>query len=132
MLAKLRIKRNHEERIVRGNPWIFSNEIENFSALKNLEKGSIIEVEIRKEEPFALAYFNPSSLIAARILSYDLKQKIDENFFIEKISAAKVLREKFFDKNFYRLIHSEADFLPGLVVDRFDNVFCCQISTAGM
>ena len=92
----------------------------------------LVKVEIRKEEPFALAFFNPHSLIAARILSYELDEKIDEEFFVKKILAAKNLREKFFEKPFYRLIHSEADFLPGLVIDRFDNVLSCQISTAGM
>jgi len=132
LLPKLKIKRHHEVRIVKGHPWIFSNEIENFSAIKNLEKGSIVEVQIKKDEPFALAFFNPHSLIAARILTYDLSKEINEDFFVEKISAAKFLREKFFDKAFYRLIHSEADFLPGLIIDRFDNVLVCQISTAGM
>ncbi len=130
--TKLRIKRHSEIRIVKGHPWIFSNEIENFSALKNIEKGSLIMVQINKDDDFALAYFNPHCLIAARILTHDLTQKIDEDFFIEKILAAKNLREKFYDKPFYRLIHSEADFLPGLVVDRFGDVLSCQISTAGM
>lgn len=131
-LPTLRIKRHSELRIVRGHPWIFSNEIENFSALKTLEKGTLVEVIINKDDSFGLAYFNPHSLIAARILSHDATQEIDENFFIAKISAAKILREKFFDKPFYRLIHSEADFLPGLIVDRFGDVLSCQISTAGM
>ncbi len=128
----LRIKRHHDLRISKGHPWIFSNEIENFPALKNLEKGSLIEVNINKEDLFALAYFNPHSLISARILTYNLNQKIDVEFFVEKILAAKTLREKFFDKPFYRLVHSEADFLPGLVIDRFVDIFVCQISTAGM
>ena len=128
----LKIKRHHEIRIVKGHPWIFSNEIENFPSLKSLEKGTILEVQIKRDEPFALAFFNPHSLIAGRILTYDVKQEIDENFLIQKISAAKKMREKFFDKPFYRLIHAEADFLPGLIIDRFDNVLSCQISTAGM
>lgn len=130
--TKLRIKRHSEIRIVKGHPWIFSNEIENFAALKNLEKGSLVIVQINKDDDFALAYFNPHCLIAARILTHDLTQKIDEDFFVEKILAAKNLREKFYDKPFYRLIHSEADFLPGLVIDRFGDVLSCQISTAGM
>ncbi|MES2961825.1 MAG: class I SAM-dependent rRNA methyltransferase [Pseudomonadota bacterium] len=130
--TKLKIKKHHEVRIVRGHPWIFSNEIENFAALKYLEKGTLIEVQVKKDEPFALAYFNPNNLISARILTYDVKQEINEDFFIEKISAAKILRDRFFDKPFYRLIHSEADFLPGLIIDRLDNVLSCQISTAGM
>ena len=82
-LPQLRIKRHSELRIVKGNPWIFSNEIENFSAIKNLKKGSLVEVVINKDDSFGLAYFNPHSLIAARILSHNLNQKIDENFFVE-------------------------------------------------
>jgi 23S rRNA (cytosine1962-C5)-methyltransferase len=131
-MYKLKIKKHHELRVVHGHPWIFSNEIENFSELKTLEKGTLVQVQIRKEEPFALAYFNPHSLIAARILSYKIDEKIDENFFEKKILAAKSMREKFFKKPFYRLIHSEADFLPGLVIDCFGDVLSCQISTAGM
>lgn len=131
-MHKLKIKKHHELRVVHGHPWIFSNEIENFSELKTLEKGTLVQVQIRKEEPFALAYFNPHSLIAARILSYKIDEKIDENFFEKKILAAKSMREKFFKKPFYRLIHSEADFLPGLVIDCFGDVLSCQISTAGM
>ncbi len=130
--AKLRIKKHQEVRIVEGHPWIYSNEIENFSEIKSLKKGTILEVIIKHSQLFALAYFNPHSLIAARILTYDVSQKIDEEFFINKILSAKILREKFFDNPFYRLIHSEADSLPGLVIDRFDNIFSCQISTAGM
>ena len=131
-IAKVKIKAHHEKRLIEGNPWIFSNEIENFSSLKNLEKGSLIEVEIYKQPNFALAYFNPHSLISCRILSYNSIEKIDESFFVKKINQAKILREKFFEKPFYRLINSEGDRLPGLIIDRFDNIFVCQISTAGM
>lgn len=131
-MESLRIKKHQEVRIVKGHPWIYSNEIENFAQLKNLKKGAIVKVIIKKDEGFALAYFNPHSLISARILSYNLDENIDEDFFAKRILAAKNLREKFFDKPFYRLIHSEADFLPGLVIDRFGDVFSCQISTAGM
>jgi 23S rRNA (cytosine1962-C5)-methyltransferase len=131
-MENLRIKKGAEIRIVKGHPWIYSNEIENFAAIKALKKGTIVKVVIKKDEGFALAYFNPASLISARILTYNLDEKINEDFFVEKILAAKNLREKFFNKPFYRLIHSEADFLPGLVIDRFDDVFACQISTAGM
>jgi 23S rRNA (cytosine1962-C5)-methyltransferase len=132
MLPKLRIKKYQEVRIVCGHPWIYSNEIENFSEIKKLEKGSLVQVQIKKDEPFAVAYFNPHSLIAARILSYNPLQEINENFFVERLNNAKILREKFFYKPFYRLVHSEADFLPGLVIDRFDNVLSCQVTTAGM
>ncbi len=131
-LPQIIIKPRSEIRIIHGNPWIFSNEIENFSEIKKLEKGSLVEVVIKKNQKFAIAYFNPHSLIAARILSHDINEKINEEFFVKKISSALTIREKFFNKPFYRLIHSEGDFLPGLVIDRFGDVFSCQISTAGM
>lgn len=131
-MLKLKIKKHQEVRIVKGSPWIFSNEIENFSEIKTLEKGSIVEVIIKGNQSFAIAYFNPNSLIAARILTYNCSEKINLDFFVQKISAAQILRNKFFTKPFYRLIHSEGDFLPGLVIDRFGDVFSCQISTAGM
>ena len=129
---KLIIKAHHEKRLIAGNPWIFSNEIENFSALKNLEKGQIVLVKIHNNPEFALAYFNPHSLIAGRILTHNISQKIDEGFLVEKISQAQNLRQKFFDKPFYRLINSEGDYLPGLVIDRYGDIFIIQISTAGM
>ncbi len=142
-LPKLQIKKRHDIRVAKGSPWIFSNEIENFSQLKTLEKGALVEIVFDPARPaFAIGYFNSSSLISCRILSHDCGQKIDHNFFVEKITSAKNLREKFFtktpstrsatEKQFYRLVHSEADFLPGLVIDCFGDVLSCQISTAGM
>jgi 23S rRNA (cytosine1962-C5)-methyltransferase len=129
---KIKIKLSHEKRILAGSPWIYSNEIDNFSEVKTLKKGQLVEVTIKDDQPYALAYFNPNCLIAARILSRDVTTKINESFFIKRILAAKSLRDKFFDQPFYRLIHSEADFLPGLIIDRYGDNLSCQISTFGM
>jgi len=129
---QLQLKNHFQLRALQGSPWIFSNEITNFAQIKKLPKGSIVEVRTAKNQFFALAYFNPHSLISARIISYNFNEIFDESFFVKKITQAKIMREKFFPKPFYRLIHSEGDFLPGLVIDRFDNVFVCQISTAGI
>ncbi len=131
-LPKLQIKNQQEFKLIEGHPWIYSNCIANFAELKALEKGSLVEVCLPKKPSFAIAYFNPNQLIAGRILTYDVSEKIDETFFEKRILSAKILREKFFDKPFYRLIHSEADGLAGLVIDRFDDILSCQISTLGM
>ena len=131
-LPKVIIKAKLEKRLIEGSPWVFSNEIENFSALKKLPSGSLVEIQIFKQPHFAVAYFNPHNLISCRILSYNAVEKIDEEFFEKKISIAKNLREKFFNQPFYRLINSEGDSLAGLIIDRFDDIFVCQISTAGM
>jgi len=128
----LKVKKNHDIRIINGSPWIFSNEIENFSELKNLSPGSLVKISLSKSENFAIGYFNLKTLISARILSYNFQENIDQDFFEKKFLTALALRKKYYSKPFYRLIHSEGDFLPGLVIDRFESIFVCQISTAGM
>ena len=80
----IKVKKNCDTRILKGSPWIFSNEIENFSELKNLEKGCLLKVKIRHDQIFALAYFNPQSLISARIISNNPDDVIDQKFFVEK------------------------------------------------
>jgi 23S rRNA (cytosine1962-C5)-methyltransferase len=131
-LPKLKIKANHDKRLVNGSLWIYSNEIENFSELKTLPKGELVEILSSDNQSYGIAYFNSLSLIAARILSKDIAAKINEIFFIKRITNAKNLRDKFYYQPFYRLIHSEADFLPGLIIDRFGDYLSCQISTFGM
>lgn len=128
----VKIKKGCDLRIHASHPWVYSNEIENISELKSLTKGTLVLVSTKTNSAFAIGYFNPSSLISVRILTYDMSIKIDKEFFVRAIKQALLLREKFFDKPFYRLINSEADFLPGLVIDRFDLFFSVQITTAGM
>ncbi len=130
-LPVINIKKEHSLRLETGSPWVFSNEINNFSQLKSIPIGSLVQINIANQ-PFALGYFNYNSLISARILSKNIHQKIDASFFIQKIQEALILRQKFYQHPNYRIIHSEADGLPGLIVDRFNNIFVCQISTAGM
>ena len=128
----LRLKPKEGRRARAGAPWVFSNEIEMTPALKALAPGSLVRVEGGDGRPFGTGYFNPASLIAARLLSPDPESRIDEAFFVERISHALSLRQAFFETPFYRLIHAEGDGLPGLVIDRFDDVLVLQITTAGM
>ena len=131
-IPTVKINKAHQLRIIYGSPWVYSNEISNFSELKNITPGSLVKIAIEKNNDFAIGYFNPHSLIACRILSYDCWQKIDIDFFYNLLNQAHKIRENFYSKPYYRLVHSEGDFLPGLIIDRFDNIFVCQISTAGM
>ena len=130
-LPVINIKKEHSLRLETGSPWVFSNEIANFADLKTISCGSLVQINLANK-PFALGYFNHKTLISARILSKNVAQKIDVSFFVNKIQQALSLRQKFYQHPNYRLIHSEADGLPGLIVDRFANIFVCQISTAGM
>ena len=115
-----------------GSPWIFSNEIRMDEAAKAIAPGSIVNVRGEDGREFGTGYFNPKSLIAVRLLSDACDTAIDRDFFSGRIGRALALRSAFYDKPFYRLCHAEGDGLPGLVIDRFDDVVTVQIGTAGM
>lgn len=128
----LTLLKGRSHRVRRGYPWLFSNEITMSAEAKALPAGSLVSVIDAGGESLGVATFNPHSLIAARMLSRDASTPIDEAFFNERISKAKALREVLFPSPCYRLIHSEADGLPGLIIDRYGDVFAVQANTAGM
>jgi 23S rRNA (cytosine1962-C5)-methyltransferase len=78
------------------------------------------------------AYINPNTLICARLISRKPSVKMGGNFFKSRLTQALALRERFFEKPYYRLVFSESDGLPGLVIDRFGSVLSVQITTAGI
>lgn len=115
-----------------GSPWIFANELKMDPAAKAITPGSIVNVRGEDGRAFGTGYFNPRSLIAVRLLADDCDVAVDADFFAARITRALSLRQAFYDRPFYRLIHAEGDHLPGLVVDRFDDALTVQIGTAGM
>jgi len=114
-----------------GAPWVFSNEIVMEAQTKALPPGTVVTLADADGTPLGTGYFNPKSLIAVRLLAPP-DAAIDEQFLFLKIQRAVSLREQFFDRPFYRLLHAEGDLIPGLVVDRFDGTAVVQITTAGM
>jgi 23S rRNA (cytosine1962-C5)-methyltransferase len=76
--------------------------------------------------------FNPHTLLAARLLDRDTARPIGRRFLTRRIARALKLRERLFDEPYYRLVHAEADGLPGLVIDRFGAVLVVQSNAAGM
>jgi len=132
-MKSLRLKKNEERRLKQGHLWIFSNEIDiKETPLKNFEAGEVVSVESANGKAIGVAYVNPNTLICGRLLSRNVKTKFNQEFIKKRIQRALVLREMNFDKPFYRLVFGDSDALPGLVIDRFDDVFVAQISTAGM
>lgn len=128
----LRLQRGADARLSRGHPWVFSNELAMTAEAKAIAPGTVVRVETDKGEALCCAYFNPHSLIALRRLDADPDRAIDADFLAERLSAALAWRERLFDAPYYRLVHAEADGLPGLVVDRFGDVVVAQANTAGM
>lgn len=115
-----------------GHPWIYSNEAVMDAAAKALPPGSLVRLEAVGGKPLGVATFNPHTLVAARILDRDPGRRIDRDFFKARLEAALALRDRLYPEPFYRLIHAEADGLPGLVIDRYGDVLACQLNTAGM
>ncbi|HXQ51370.1 MAG TPA: class I SAM-dependent rRNA methyltransferase [Stellaceae bacterium] len=122
----------HHKRAASGHPWVYSNELRMDAAAKALPRGSLVTVKDASGRALGVATFNANALIAARILDTDAKRAIDRDFFAARIERALALRRRLYDEPFYRLIHAEADGLPGLVIDRYGDVAAAQLNTAGM
>jgi 23S rRNA (cytosine1962-C5)-methyltransferase len=121
-----------DRRLRAGHPWVFSNELRMDAAAKALPSGEPVCLISAERKPLALALFNPHSLIAARIVTRNKEATIDAAFVERRLARALRLRERLFDRPYYRLVHAEADSLPGLVIDRFADVLVCQLNSAGM
>ena len=128
----IKITRGHDRRQKAGAPWLFSNELRLDDAAKGLAPGSIVRLMAPTGKIVGVAHFNPHSLIAARLLSRNKDASIDRAFLERRIARALALREKLYDRPYYRLVHAEGDGLPGLVVDRYGDLLVVQLNTAGM
>ncbi len=127
------LQKDQHRRILAGHDWIYSNEIDNQkSRLKSFEPGSPVDFVSQHGKWLARGYLNPHSLIAGRVMSRNHDEAIDTIFFTRRVEAALALRSGLFTTPFYRLIYGESDGLPGLVVDRFNDVLVMQVGTAGM
>lgn len=130
---RLRLKKNEDRRLRAGHAWIFSNEVDIAATpLKAFAAGDLAVVENAKGESLGLAYVNPDSLISARLLCRDAHTSIDHRFFIKRLERARDWRERVYPGPYYRLAYGESDGLPGVVIDRFGDVFAVQTNTAGM
>jgi 23S rRNA (cytosine1962-C5)-methyltransferase len=127
------ILRAGEDRRVRaGHPWAFSNEILMDADAKAIPVGSLATLRAPGGEALALVTFNPHSLIAARVLSTNPEAQVDALFIGRLLQRAAALRDRLVGVPYYRLIHAEADGLPGVIIDRFGDAFVVQVNTAGM
>ena len=132
-LASVCLKKGQERRLNQGHLWIYSNEIDTQKTpLKNFRPGEQVVVKTSQGKDLGIAYINSQSLISARLVSRKTSVLLDRSLFVHRIKIALSLRERLFEKPFYRLIFGESDLLPGVVVDRFDDVLVVQITTAGI
>lgn len=131
-LPRLRLKRHEDRRLRQGHLWVFSNEVDTEATpLKAFAPGDLTVIESSTGQAIGIGYVNPQALICARLLNRDPVRPIDSGFWRERLAAALAWRERLFPAPFYRLVHGEGDNLPGLVIDRFDQVCVVQCNTAG-
>ncbi len=130
-LARVRLLPRHATRLRRGHPWVFSNEVHMTPEAKALAPGAVVTVLDAGDEALATALFNPHALIALRVLAFRPDVTIDQSWIEARLRAAVALRRRLVGAPFHRLVHAEADGLPGLIVDRFDDWLVVQANSAG-
>ena len=116
--------------IRRGAPWVYANQLVMDRRTKAFAPGTVAVLEDLDRAPLGLVALNPGSKIAARVLDRDPGAVIDTQWFAARIARALALRERLFDAPFYRLVHAEADALPGVVIDRFGSAAVIQPNAA--
>ena len=131
-IPMIRLQNGRDKRARFGHPWVYSNEIDMTPEVKALPAGTVVRLDAPSSEPLGVGLFNPRSLIAIRMLSRDPKAVVDQAFLADRLTKALALRDTLYAKPYYRLVHAEADGLPGLIIDRYGDVLVCQFNTAGM
>ncbi|MCK9607423.1 MAG: class I SAM-dependent rRNA methyltransferase [Methylomonas sp.] len=127
------LKKHEDKRLRQGHLWVFSNEVDTKrSPLDGFGAGDVAVVNDSGGKALGLAYVNPNALICARLLTRKPAINIGEKFFKTRLMQALALRQRLFERPFYRLVFGESDGLPGLVIDRYGEVLSVQITTAGM
>ncbi|MCX6133463.1 MAG: class I SAM-dependent rRNA methyltransferase [Ignavibacteriales bacterium] len=130
MKKQIILRKNEEHRILAGHQWVFSNEVKIIHG--NPEAGDVVDL-LRSDEKFlGVGFYNPHSLIAFRLLSRE-QEPVTFEFFEQRITRALHLRKRLYpDAESFRLVHGEADFLPGLVIDKYNEYLSLQTLSVGM
>ncbi|MFZ6045821.1 class I SAM-dependent rRNA methyltransferase [Pseudomonas sp. CR3202] len=132
-LPSLRLKANADRRLRAGHLWVYSNEVDVVATPLNLfQPGDQAILEAAGGKPLGVVALSPNNLICARLVSRDVKHVLDKSLLVHRINVALSLRERLFDKPFYRLVYGDSDLLPGLVVDRFGDHLVVQLASAAM
>lgn len=127
----VRLRPKAEARAIRhGFPWVYADELVTDRRTQAIAPGTIATLEDAERRPLATVTVNPKSKIIARVLDRDAGAEIDRAWIAAKVARALELRARLFDAPFYRLVHAEADGLPGVIIDRFGDVAVVQPNAA--
>ena len=127
-MKTIKLREGRERSLLRRHPWVFEGAVAKGAA----DMGETVRVESAAGDFLCWGAYSPSSSIKVRAWSFDEAERIDADFFARRIQAAIALRARLgIDSNGLRLIHGEADGLPGLVVDRYADILVVQFLAAG-
>jgi len=116
-------------RVLEGSPWVYRTEIEPTTA----RPGAVVRLLSARGRLLGEGFYNPQSMIAVRIMTFSDAESVTPALVSRRIREAWALREELAgDRDAYRLVHAEADGLPGLVVDRYGPVFVVEVTSLGM
>lgn len=129
-MAELFLKKNEEGRIKSGHLWVFSNEVDKIDG--DVSSGDTVEVFDYKVNPLGSGFYNKNSLIAVRILGSEYKGDFSA-YAASALKSSYSLRKQFYpERESFRFVFSESDFMPGLIVDKYNDTFVLQLYSYGM
>lgn len=132
-MAEVILNRKRKKRLEAGHPWVFKNEIERIEGEAEMIQGQLVRVRNHQGQYLATGYINTASQITVRIVSYEPIEAMTHHFFVSRFRQCANHRKRFIEgSDSYRLVYGEADFLPGLIVDKFADVLVIQILSLGM
>ena len=129
-MAIVYLKRKIGHRVLQGHPWIFGNEVDRLEG--TAAPGDVVAVHLFDDKFLGWGYYNPASQIQVRMLSYDKKERINEDFFLRALQRCWQYRQQLGYTENCRLVFGEADGLPQLIVDKFNDYFVLQTLALGI
>ena len=129
-LFKIILRKNEERRIKSGHMWIFSNEIASVEG--SPINGDVVQVYDSKNNFIAAGFYNANSLIVVRVLSWQEEIDIEKLFLVRLTNAFEFRKTVYPNRDSFRMVFSESDFMPGLIIDKYNSTFVLQVYSAGM
>lgn len=130
-VPQVRLKRRHDQRVREGHPWVFANELD--TPVAELPPGGTVDLVDASGALLGRGYANPASLICVRLLARRAAEVDSAEWLADRLRAALRRREVALPgRRSFRVVHGEADDLPGLVIDRYEDTLVVQIGTLGM
>ncbi len=130
MACKFYLLKGKGKSVENGHLWVYSTDIEEYDG--EYENGDIVEVYNYREEFIGKGYINDVSKITIRIMTRDIDEEIDEEFFRKRLRAAWEYRKKIIDTSSCRFLFGEADFVPGLIIDKLEDYYVIQSLALGI